>query len=392
MINKTSTRFKVYEGVRIREIQSATDGDLNCWAWMSGRHNTADWLTRGRNPKELDEDSQWWNGPAILSRPVEEWGLKFGLQKDCPLPVEKKICSSSTVLTQQPLIEYQRYSDINRVIWVIARLQNIARRKSFCGGRTEHVTPQHLQEAEDFLVKDAQRSMKDELLKKSNKNGKGGRYARLKPSVNDQGLWVVGERLSRHNVLTPDSSLQKLLPASHRATRLLMKRAHRSGHRGRDATLALFRTSYWVPHGSKLAKSVKQNCQLCKLREAKFLEQEMGPLPEQRLKPSPAFNQVMIDLFGPYSVRGEVQKRTSGKAYGVIFTDMVMRAVHIEAVLGYDTSSFLQALSRFASVRGWPAEIYSDPGSQLVGASKELKDAWKNINRPELQKKGATNG
>jgi hypothetical protein len=74
-----------------------------------------------------------------------------------------------------------------------------------------------------------------------------------------------------------------------------------------------------------------------------------------------------------YEVRGEVQKRTSGKAYGVIFTDMAIRAVHIEAVFGYDTSSFLMALSRFASVRGWPERIYSDPGPQLMGAAKELQ-------------------
>ena len=39
MINKTSTRFKVYEGVRIGEIQAATNGDLSCWAWMSGENN-----------------------------------------------------------------------------------------------------------------------------------------------------------------------------------------------------------------------------------------------------------------------------------------------------------------------------------------------------------------
>ena len=32
MINKISTRFKVYEGVRIEEIQEATDGDLSSWA------------------------------------------------------------------------------------------------------------------------------------------------------------------------------------------------------------------------------------------------------------------------------------------------------------------------------------------------------------------------
>ena len=131
---------------------------------------------------------------------------------------------------------------------------------------------------------------------------------------------------------------------------------------------------------------------MCKLREAKFLEQQMGQLPEARLKPAPAFNHVMIDLFGPYSVRGEVQKRTSGKSYGVIFTDLVMRAVHIEAVFGYDTESFLMALSRFVSVRGWPEIIYSDPGSQLIGAERELAETWKSIDRQSLHKSGTENG
>ena len=69
MINKTSTRFKVYEGVRLGEIQAATDGDMSCWAWISGKNNTADWLTRGRSSQELTEESQWWNGPSILYQP-----------------------------------------------------------------------------------------------------------------------------------------------------------------------------------------------------------------------------------------------------------------------------------------------------------------------------------
>jgi hypothetical protein len=147
-----------------------------------------------------------------------------------------------------------------------------------------------------------------------------------------------------------------------------------------------------VPHGSKVASSVKKNCQLCKLREASFLEQEMGPLPNVRLKPAPAFSHVMLDLFGPYQVRGEVQKRTSGKAYGVIFTDLAMRAVHIEAVFGYDTSSFLLALSRFVSLRGWPDTIYSDQGSQLIGAERELKEAWKKIDTTTVQRNSASHG
>ena len=230
-------------------------------------------------------------------------------------------------------------------------------------------------------MKDVQKSVETKLKKSDSRNGKGGQFAKLRPVQDANGLWVVGERLIRHNAMTSDSSLPKLLPTRHTASHLFMERTHRAGHRGRDATLARFRTHYWVPRGSKLAQSVKQNCQLCKLYDDKFLEQRMGLLPEARLKPSPAFNHVMLDLFGPYTVRGEVQKRTSGKTYGVMFTDLSMRAVHIETVFGYDTSNFLMALSRFASIRGWPEKIFSDPGSQLVGAQRELKEALQKIDR-----------
>ena len=116
----------------------------------------------------------------------------------------------------------------------------------------------------------------------------------------------------------------------------------------------------------------------------------MGQLPAARLKPAPPFTHVMLDLFGPYVVR-EVQKRVSGKAHGVVFTDLVFGAVHIEAVYGYDTPLFLMTLSRFASVRGWPSCIYSDPGSQLVGADRELKEAWNKIDCELLHKDCAHN-
>jgi hypothetical protein len=50
------------------------------------------------------------------------------------------------------------------------------------------------------------------------------------------------------------------------------------------------------------------------------------------------------------------------------------------------------ALSRFVSVRGWPEIIYSDPGSQLIGAERELAETWKSIDRQSLHKSGTENG
>ncbi len=49
-------------------------------------------------------------------------------------------------------------------------------------------------------------------------------------------------------------------------------------------------------------------------------------------------------------------------------------------------------VSRFVSICGWPEVVYSDPGSQLVAAEKELKEAWKSIVHQSLHKKGVENG
>ena len=56
----------------------------------------------------------------------------------------------------------------------------------------------------------------------------------------------------------------------------------------------------------------------------------------------------------------------------------------------YSTNAFLQVLRRFSSFRGWPAKIFSDPGTQLVGASNELKNAiaqidWNVVNESAVE-------
>ena len=130
-----------------------------------------------------------------------------------------------------------------------------------------------------------------------------------------------------------------------------------------------------------LRTSVCAQCQRCRILKVKHLKQIMGKMPSGRLLPSAPFSSVMVDLFGPYLVRGEVQKRISGKAWGVIFADLCSRAVHIEVAFGCDTKSFLLVFCRFAAIRGWPSVMYSDPGTQLVGASSELVQAWKDLDQ-----------
>ena len=146
---------------------------------------------------------------------------------------EKKICSTAAVAAHSAFIDYERFCDINRIIWVEARFKNIARSKTFGAGNAVQTTALHLKEAEDFIVKDVQKSIQGELKKSSNTGGRGGCYAKLRPVLDVlNGMWVVGERLRRYNTMTPDSSLQKLVPNQHPASRLFMQQAHQTGHRG----------------------------------------------------------------------------------------------------------------------------------------------------------------
>ena len=71
----------------------------------------------------------------------------------------------------------------------------------------------------------------------------------------------------------------------------------------------------------------------------------VGNLPTERLKPAPPWSSTGIDLFGPYKIRDEVKKRTTSKAYGVIFNCLGTRAVYLDIAADYSTDKFLMVFT-----------------------------------------------
>ena len=75
----------------------------------------------------------------------------------------------------------------------------------------------------------------------------------------------------------------------------------------------------------------------------------MADLPAERLAQEPPFTYCGADLFGPFLIKA---KRSMVKIYGVLFTCLSSRAIHLEIAHSLDTSSFLNAVRRFLGRRG----------------------------------------
>ena len=115
----------------------------------------------------------------------------------------------------------------------------------------------------------------------------------------------------------------------------------------------------------------------------KLESQLMSDLPPLRLAPyTPPFHHTSCDYFGPYIVK--IVRNKTTKHYGVLFTCLNTRAVHLEVAVDCSTLEFLQVLRRFLSIRGQPAMMMSDNGTQFVGAERELREMITGWNKDEL--------
>ena len=108
----------------------------------------------------------------------------------------------------------------------------------------------------------------------------------------------------------------------------------------------------------------------------------MADLPADRVTPGkPPFSLVGVDCFGPFMVR---RGRSQVKRYGVLYTCLVTRAIHIETVQSMDTDSFVNSMLRFVARRGLPEMIRSDNGTNFVGGNKELSQAISQWNQRQI--------
>ena len=113
------------------------------------------------------------------------------------------------------------------------------------------------------------------------------------------------------------------------------------------------------------------SCYNCRRQLAYGLQPEKSLLPSCRFLSDKSFpfQQTGLDFFGSFASNNST---TFSKPYGLIFTCMTTRAVHLEMCHDLSSDATLTALRRIFARRGTPSEICSDNATNFTAAENHF--------------------
>ena len=193
---------------------------------------------------------------------------------------------------------------------------------------------------------------------------------KLDPYVDDYGLLWVGGRIDKCN-LPHDVKHPVILPKVGHLTTLIVRHFHeKTSHQGRGITANEIRASGICIVGCRAVVSgYIRRCVICRRFRGALHTQKMAQLPDDRLQCTPPFTYCAVDYFGPFNIK---DRRSVVPRYGVLFTCMMSRAIHLETANSLENDSFINALRRFIAIRGPVRQLRCDRGTNFVGANNQL--------------------
>lgn len=208
----------------------------------------------------------------------------------------------------------------------------------------------------------------------------------LTPFLDNDGILKAQGRLQNATSLEYSTKHPIILESKHPLSTLIVKNYHeKSMHQGNETVVNYIKQKFFIFGLRNLVKSVSKSCQFCINKRSAPLSQIMGNLPQFRLEPNlPVFAYTGVDFFGPIMVK---VGRRHEKRWGVIFTCLTSRAVHLELSASLSTDSTIMAIRRFKARRGNVKVMYSDNGTNFKGASNELKKAINDIDQNTIHRK-----
>ncbi|XP_049316212.1 uncharacterized protein LOC109579356 [Bactrocera dorsalis] len=348
------------------------------WKHVSSKDNPADVASRGISVEKISNLDIWWYGPKWLKLSESQW------------PEVKTNDSARILLTSKDQNEFMdnlisRYSSWLKLQRVMAYILRFGKKQR--NHQTVNLSAEELQSARNVIIRQTQKKLfKDEINKLMGEKhiSNTSQIVNLNPFLDKTGIMRVGGRLT--NAELPYCKKHPIILSKSYLSSLIIKDAHHSTlHGGNRLTEAIIRRQYWIIGLKNAIKSCIRKCCKCIRYNQVTAKQMMGDLPEFRVSPSSPFTYTGVDYAGPFQMRcskGRGQK--SFKGYVAVFVCLSTKAIHLEAVSNLSTEAFLAALRRFFARRGKSLHMYSDNGTNFVGASrcidKEFKHAVKNNN------------
>ena len=382
-------RFKTYVGNRISHMVELIAPDR--WNHVEGVKNPADCASRGLFPSELIDHDLWWNGPDWLYLSPWEWPIDYSTRAPNSLEEEgSEICHHTTVVIRQPIVPLDRYSSFTRLkrvtAWVLRFIHNC---RSSEKSINASLTVKELSEAETYWLSVAQESCFTgdiDTLKNDREIRSSSRLLPLHPFLDSSGVLRVGGREERSK-RQYHSQHPVILDGKHSLTKLVIRSEHvRLLHAGPTLLTAALCRKFHIIGCRKVVRSTTRSCVTCRRKSSKPRPPMMGQLPMERVTPDAVFNRVGVDYAGPFYIKyGPVRKPTVIKAYVCVFVSLSVKAVHLELVSDLTTEAFIAALRRFISRRGKPTLLWSDHGSNFIGAAKELQELVKFLHLQKTQ-------
>lgn len=343
---------------RVKEIQSLISP--LAWNHVPGIDNPADLASRGCSAEQFLE-RRWWEGPDWLYQSEENWPKSDETPDENLVNTEKRKTvitnlSKSVADSDWYYKHFSSYKKIVRMIaWILRFCYNTRNVKN---KSTECLSVNEIEKAEIALIL---------LIQKESFEGvKDERLSKLRPFVDNNGLIRVKTNIACRDD-TNDFKFPIVLPSKHPVVKLLIINAHHDLlHGGTSILMSHLREKYWILKSRKTIKNCIASCIKCQWFKAKKCDAAPGVLPNDRVRDAAIFEVVGCDLAGPLYLKG------GKKAYIVLYTCAVYRAVHLELITSLSTEVFFQSLRRFVARRGRPTTIYSDNATNFVGAQRVL--------------------
>ncbi|XP_049879678.1 uncharacterized protein LOC126376395 [Pectinophora gossypiella] len=368
------SRWTTFVSNRVSEILTMLD--RHQWGHVNTNLNPADCASRGLSVAELIDHELWWHGPKWLQE--DTYQKKTSEQFETAEEMKAIKVLTSTIQIEEKFI-WTRFSELGRMLRVLSYCKKILKLRLPKEKRdtTKYVTDKETQEVLQFCIKKTQGLYFEEEIKQIKSNGsvrKNSQLHTLCPIIDECGLLRVGGRIHAAKV-GYDKRHPIIMPSESHLTKLLVLDAHlRTLHGGPQLMLNLLRSKYWIIRARDLAKKCYRTCVKCVRYARQNNNQLMGQLPEARLKPSRPFKTAGVDFTGHINIRFSPGRGAkSYKGYICIFICMVSKAIHLEAVSDLTSQGFIAAFRRFVSRRGYCETLFSDNGTNFVGACKELQ-------------------